>query len=235
MIQQTKGKIFLADQRGLNETASFRSMNTFNFGKYFNEHKQAFGDLYVLNDDTLAGGYSIKMLIEEDSCIILVPVVGAIKYTDTDGNDNIIAAGQVQAVWLNKGCIMEITNPFSDQPVNFLQIWFRANKPKQSCGLRLSTYDDVNGNLNKLVSAFPMNEGINILPCKLAVGKFSGRGETVYHPDSKTKGIFVFVIEGAFEVAGRLLHARDGLALWEVKDAEMEALSNDAIIAVIEH
>jgi redox-sensitive bicupin YhaK (pirin superfamily) len=235
MIHQAKGKIFLADQRGLNETASFRSMNTFNFGNYFNEHKQAFGDMYVLNDDTLAGGYSIKMLVEEDSCIILVPVAGAIKYTDMDGNDNIIAAGQVQAILLNKGCIMEITNPFSDQPVNFLQIWFRANKSNQSCGLRLSTYDDVNENLNRLVKASSEDPDTTMLPFKLAIGKFSGRGETVYHSAGTSKGIFVFVIEGAFEVAGRLLHAGDGMALWETLEVEMEALSNDAIISVIEH
>jgi len=235
MIQQAKGKIFLADQRGLNETASFRSMNTFNFGKYFNEHKQAFGDLYVLNDDTLAGGYSIKMLIEGDSCIILVPVTGAIKYKDTDGSDNIIAAGQVQAASLNKGCIMEITNPFSDQPVNFLQIWFRLNKSIQPFDPEIATYNDVNENLNRLVKAFSGDPDTNMLPFNIAIGKFSGRGETVYHRAGKSKGIFVFVIEGAFEVAGRLLHARDGLALWEAKDVEMEALSNDAIIALIEH
>jgi len=235
MIQQSKGKIFLADQRGLNETASFRSMNTFNFGKYFNEHKQAFGDMYVLNDDTLAGGYAVKMLIEEDSFIILVPVAGAIEYKDNHGNKNIIAAGQVQAVWLYRGCVMEINNPFSDQPVNFLQLWFRANKPIQPRFLQLITYNDVNENLNSLVKALPIDLDTNTLPFELAIGKFSGRGETVYHPASQNNRIFVFVIEGAFEVEGRLLHAGDGLALWEAKEAEMEALSNDAIILVIEH
>jgi redox-sensitive bicupin YhaK (pirin superfamily) len=51
---------------------------------------------------------------------------------------------------------------------------------------------------------------------------------------NKNAGLFVFVIEGAFEVEGRLLHERDSLALWETGKAEMEALSNDAIILVIE-
>jgi len=35
-------------------------------------------------------------------------------------------------------------------------------------------------------------------------------------------------------VEGRLLHARDGLTLWETEEAEMEALSNDAIVLLIE-
>ena len=44
----------------------------------------------------------------------------------------------------------------------------------------------------------------------------------------------MFVIEGAFEVQGTLLHARDGLALWGTDKLEKEALSNDAIILLIE-
>lgn len=42
------------------------------------------------------------------------------------------------------------------------------------------------------------------------------------------------MIEGVFEVQGTLLHARDGLAIWEAEEVEMEALSNDAIIFLIE-
>ena len=51
---------------------------------------------------------------------------------------------------------------------------------------------------------------------------------------NKEAGAFVFVIEGAFEVQGTLLHERDGLALWKTEEVEMEALSNEAIILVIE-
>jgi len=35
-------------------------------------------------------------------------------------------------------------------------------------------------------------------------------------------------------VQHRLLHARDGLVLWDAKEIEMEALSNDAIILLLE-
>ncbi|MEO5593159.1 MAG: hypothetical protein ABIR15_06605 [Chitinophagaceae bacterium] len=51
---------------------------------------------------------------------------------------------------------------------------------------------------------------------------------------NKNAGLFAFVIKGAFEMEGRLPHARDGWALWDTGAAEMKALSNDAIILVIE-
>ncbi len=46
--------------------------------------------------------------------------------------------------------------------------------------------------------------------------------------------LYFFVIQGAFEVANRLLEARDGLGLWSVKEVELEALSNEAIVLVLQ-
>jgi len=235
MIQQSKGKIFLADQRGVNETEKFQSRHTFKFGKYFNEHKEAFGNIYLLNDDILAGGGEIKMLAKEPSHIIRVPVAGAINYNDNAGNSKLVAAGQVLFTTAVKGDTITINNPFREEHVNFLQIWIRAGKTKMAAAKELVTYDDVNENLNSLVKITPVISSNRELPFILSIGKFSGRGETVYLPKNKKNALFVFVIEGAFEVEGRLLHGRDGLGLWETGVVEMEALSNDAIVLVAEY
>lgn len=233
MIRQAKGKMFLADGRGLNETECFQSWNTFNFGKYFNENKDPFGDLYVVNDDALDGGHSLRMIIEDHSYIILLPVVGAIAYKDNLGNQNLIAAGQAQVLDLAKDAVIEITNPFKEGLVNFLQIWIRAGKAKETATSNALTYD-VNKYLNSLIKIFPENSDASSLPFTASIGKFSGRRESIYKLASENSGLFVFVIEGAFEVEGRLLHARDGLALWEIEEVELEALSNDAIILIME-
>lgn len=230
MIQQAKAKIFLADERGLNETAWFSSQNTFNFGKYFNEHKYPFGNIYVVNDDTLDAGCSLKMLIEENSHIVLLPVMGAITFNDSYGNKNTVAAGQTQVLTFDKGGTLEIRNPFNDGLVNFLQIWIRAAEIEEAKDNHLYTYN-VNEHIDNLFKISPETEALHFT---VSIGKFNGRSETVYHLTNKNTGVFVFVIEGAFEVQGRLLHARDGLALWETNEVEMEALSNDAIILVIE-
>jgi redox-sensitive bicupin YhaK (pirin superfamily) len=233
MMVQTKAKIFLADERGLNETAWFRSWNTFNFGKYQQEHKKPFGDMYVLNDDTLEGGRSLSMLSEEKSYVILLPVIGAIGYKDSLGNESLIAAGQLHLIALDKGVTIQIINPFKEEMVNFLQLWIKADATTQTVHPYLSTYD-VNEFANDLVEVSPKSIGELDLPFSISIGKFSGRGETIYQSKNNNTGLFVFVIEGAFEVEGRLLHARDGLALQDIEQVEMEALSNDAILLIIE-
>lgn len=67
------------------------------------------------------------------------------------------------------------------------------------------------------------------------IGRYDGREEGIYevqNPDAH--GVFVFVIEGAFEVQNRLLHARDGLSLINVAEVDFEALSNDAMLLILE-
>lgn len=233
MITQVKAKIFLSEERGVNETNWFRSCNTFNFGKYCNEHKNPFGDIYVLNDDILDSGRSLRMLVEELSYVIILPVVGAVEYKDQSGNNELVAAGQLYIRCLDKGTNFEIINPFKKELVNFLQVWIRAGRPGTASFNSLATYD-INAFMNCLGGISPQNDGTGLLPFTISIGKFSGRGETTYGCRKSGNRIFVFVIEGAFEVEGRLLHARDGLAFWDASSVKVEALSNDAILLLIE-
>jgi quercetin 2,3-dioxygenase len=233
MNRQSKAKIFLAEERGLNENSSFRSRHTFNFGNYFNEHKGPFHDIYVVNDDTLDGGRSLRVLVQEHSYIILLPVVGAVVYKDSLRHEGLVAAGQLQIFAVDKGGAIELTNPFKEDQVNFLQIWIKAGSVPAPEPYFLHTYN-VNEQPGKLISLSPGNTGKPVLPFTVSIGKFRARAETAYRSMLDTTALFFFVLEGAFEVAGRLMHARDGLALWETTEADMEALSNDAILLLIE-
>lgn len=229
MVQQNKGKIFLADERGHNEMDWFRSYNTFNFGQYQLEHKAPFGPLYVLNDDTLAGGKSISMTMEASSLLLLIPVVGAITYNDNLGNSTLIEAGECQVYAMPGNTTFHIGNPYDNELVNFLQVWFyNTAVEEEDNGPQVISFDIVN-NRNQLVP-IPVDN----TPFKFGMGKYAGREESIYKLSDARNGVFVFVVEGAFEVQYRLLHPRDGLALWETEEIELEALSNDAIILVME-
>jgi hypothetical protein len=213
MVPQSKGKMFLAAERGLNELSWFRSYNTFNFGRYYNEHKTPFGALYVLNEDTLAGGRVITMNVEEDSDIILIPVVGAVTC-----NNDVIAAGQIQLLSMKAGTSFSVANPYETELVKFLQIWIKGTTSS-----RLIDFD-LDAEKNQLLEL-----------CKgVMIGKFGGREEAVYKLSDPGNSMFAFVIEGVFEVQYRLLHAGDSLGLSEIEEVELEALSNNAIILMIE-
>lgn len=58
--------------------------------------------------------------------------------------------------------------------------------------------------------------------------------EVVYALSHPGHSLFVFVVQGAFEVQYRLLEGGDGLALWALSQTEIEALSDEAILLLLE-
>lgn len=230
MIKQSGAKIFLSQERGKDETSVMRSYKTFNSGNYFNEHKSAFGNLYILNDNTLAPGATIKFEVEEACYIVLIPVAGGIIYSDSSGNGAAIISGEAQALLLSPGTIANIQNPYPDHLVNYIQICFKATGPIVP-SLNITGKFNIEEGKNMLQDFFSESYA---LPFRLTIAKLDGRAETVYELKNKKKGIYVYVIEGAFEVQYRLLHERDGLALWDIPAIEVEALSNNAILLIAE-
>ncbi len=238
MNQQPKAKIFLADERGCDEKDWYRSYSTFNFGKYYNEHKQAFDRLYVLNDDTLEGGRRLNMNIKESAVMLLLPIVGAVSYKDSFKNEKTVHAGRLHVSYLPAGAAIEVSNPYTNELINFLQIRIKAEIPETDNKPEIYSFD-LNENKNNLIPLTTAASTANTtaatqLPL-IAMGKFAGREEAIYTLKNEQNNLFVFIIQGVFEVQGRLLHARDGLGLWDVsEDIELEALSNDAIVLMLE-
>ncbi|MCM5529065.1 hypothetical protein [Parasegetibacter sp. NRK P23] len=222
--------MFLSEQRGCNELSWFRSYNTFNFGGYFNPYKIPFGNLYVLNDDTLAGGKSLLMQVEEPSVILLIPVVGAVQYKDDYGNDAFVEAGACMVARIGGGKKLELINPYANELINFIQIWFRVSTTESFGNIQTFLFN-LDAHPNVMLPLFSADESSVAKPF---IGKFDGRVEGEMCVSEGMNGFFVFVIEGAFEVEGRLLHARDGLALWNLQKIEWEALSGGAILMVLQ-
>ncbi|HWB28200.1 MAG TPA: pirin family protein [Chitinophagaceae bacterium] len=236
MVPQSNGKIFLTEERGLTEKEWFRTYSTFNFGRFNNKNKSSFGALAVLNEDTLAGGKSLQMPVTQATDIILIPTVGDIEFADTHGNTSLIQVGEVQLFSLQAGTSFTISNPFETELVNFLQLWLQPSSPLSNQSPQLFAFDIENGK-NNLVSIFHHIQQITAASSTqyiLSIGKFDGREETVYTLNDPKNGLFVFVIEGAFEVQYRLLHNGDGLALWNIDEVELEALSNNAVLLMLE-
>ncbi|MBI1781679.1 MAG: hypothetical protein HYR66_09965 [Sphingobacteriales bacterium] len=225
MTKVAAAKIFLADERGIHETERLQIRSTFCFENYVNEHKQSAGDLYVLNDNILAPGAAATFIATQNSYMVLLPIAGAITVKETT-----IAAGQVMIVPMNEKEQLTIRNAFSNETINYLQLCFKTDSVDGK--ILSNTFDELNKNQNELKEIAPVKDQQAQYPFSVSLGLFNGRGETTCTLKDPTKKIFVFVITGAFEVEGRLLHESDGLALWNSSNVEMEALSNDALILV---
>ncbi|MBH8568690.1 hypothetical protein KB206_07350 [Microvirga sp. STS02] len=230
MIAQTPGKIFLADERGLAESDRFRRYSTFSFGAWARPHKGPFGRLFGLNEETLADGHTLVFTVVEASHVFIVPITGAVVLA-SDVLETTVSVEEATVLTLPADSTLHVRNPYDTKLVSFLHLWLLADAPAAaSSELRGSFSSEAIH--NQLARLLPATD--NLLPFTASLGRFDGRQEAVYQLENTANSLFVFVLAGAFEVESRLLHEKDGLALWDVAEIELEALSNDALILVLE-
>ena len=240
MIKQTPGKIYLADQRGVVESHQFRRESTFNFGDFQHAHKEPFGRLYGLNEETLAGGHAVELAVAHDSYLVLLPVTGAVGFGTGGGAHGTVEAEEVLTLSVPAGTTVQLRNPFAGELISFLHLWVRATAPltplAPAVGLK-TVFDGqlLENQLRELVGTRTEDQSPAYpnLPFRLSLGRFMGRQETVCRV-APGNTLFAFVIAGAFELEGRLLHEKDAVALWDVEEIELEALSNHALVLVLE-
>ena len=237
MDTQTQAQLYLADQRGCLQIDYFRSYHSFNFGQYNAENRQPFGSLQMLNDDTLTAGHTIKMQVAENTDILILPIVGGLEYKTSLGT-GFLEAGQATVFSLSNGMDYEIINPYEAELINFLQIWLPNTSSDFSPKIQQTSFDLTDK--NKLIPIFFLNStGLNHNRGSSGfIGKYDGRKDGIYQAKKgiQPTGIFVFILSGVFEVQNRLLHERDGLSLMNIQneDVEFEALSNNAILLLME-
>ncbi|GAB3584771.1 pirin family protein [Hymenobacter daeguensis] len=230
MIPQTPGKIFLAAERGLTESDRFRRYSTFNFGPWAHAHKGPFGRLYGLNEETLAGNHTLHFTVAEASHVLIMPLAGAVELGCAGMPATTIGVEETLLLTLPAGSVLQVGNPFATELVGFLHIWLLADAPVSAVTAQQAPFRfaDSPSALMPLFLAAPGR------PLAASIGQFAGRREAIYRPSSPAASVYAFVLAGAFEVEGRLMHEKDGLALWDTAEFELEALSNDAVVLVLE-
>lgn len=228
-LMDIQGKIYPADERGLTETSIVKRHSTFNFEKYYHKDKVASGALFICNDEYIAGGKLSFFLSREDSYQLFFPVTGRLDIVQ-NGKAFSIETGQVQVLNAGKGEVLEISNPYSNDLVNYLQIGLTTDLFLLRAGEMRFNFDfeKYPNQLTEIISSTK-------LPFKLSTGIFTPQEEITYQLQNPENKFFCFIIDGAFEVEGRRLHARDSLALWNVEQVKWSALSNHAIILILAH
>ncbi|GLU43972.1 hypothetical protein [Allomuricauda sp. NBRC 101325] len=216
MVQQP-AKIFLADKRYRYESNEYRCLST------PIERVEIQENVSRISDETLAPGKSKLFTIEKNTSVILMPLVGEVLYGTLDKKQTVkVAPEELQVVSLKKGTTFKIQNPSKKYSVNYIQIWL-----KDALEDKKVSYSDYGQNaLNTIF------ESQNL---KLHFGVLDGRVEAELVPAQTKNTLVAFVINGAFELQNRLLETRDSLMLWNLEHLELEALSENAIVLLLEN
>ncbi|UEG52114.1 hypothetical protein LLH06_14200 [Mucilaginibacter daejeonensis] len=230
MTQLTPGQIYLADQRGVFEDAQKRRFSTFNYSNYYYEHRSPRSDLRVFNEWYLAPQARVELSVEQEGYLILLPLTGELICQINGVGPTSVNVDEVLMQYVSAGTRFCLIDPDSKESVNFLHVEVSSSAKIDLDFVRKVPFD-LASSPDKLLLLTPYSSEI---PIKLHVGYFAGRKETVCQLSGSSSVLFAFVMNGAFEIQGRLLHKGDGLALWDTTETDIEALSENAVLLTFE-
>jgi redox-sensitive bicupin YhaK (pirin superfamily) len=174
--------------------------------------------------DTFLSPASVHTLtLTEGYKNILMPVVGNLNVSSKAAGERAIGPGDLFR--LDEKEIV-LKNPFAEESINFLFIRLRESEIDEKQGDSLSLLDL--HCKNKLIAGSGSSGQIK-------VGVYDSRVKDIVQHTYNGRSFFLYVLNGSFEVEGRLMEYRDTLYLWNTSQLELEALSEAAIILLIEY
>ncbi|MCS3556648.1 MULTISPECIES: pirin family protein [unclassified Sphingobacterium] len=229
--------IHKSEKRGHVDFGWLKSAHSFSFGNYFDQDKVNFGALRVLNDDFVEAGNGFGRHPHDNMEIVSIPLAGVLAHQDSMGTSRDIQTGDVQIMSAGTGVTHSEFNGSKVDPVKFLQIWVIPNERQLTPSYDQKSYLDLDRK-NKFATIVSPNTAdtqavfIN-QDAYFNLADIEVDTTVNYQLHSEANGVYVFVLEGAIEIAGEKLNRRDAVGIWEINEIDMRATS-DAQVLLIE-
>lgn len=229
--------LFPASERGSANHGWLKANHTFSFGSYYDPQKVHFGALRVLNDDTVAPAMGFSKHPHDNMEIVTIPLSGALKHADSEGNSEIIYAGDVQHMSAGTGIYHSEINASRDEEVKLFQIWLFPKFKNIAPAYHQKTFD-IADRKNKFQLVVSPDEADNVVLIRqdaaFYLGNFDQNFETTFTKKFPENRIFLMVIEGKIEVADEILGRRDAIGLWELNELKIKSVEENTQLLLME-
>lgn len=214
MITKVEGSnLFLADHGWL------KSRFHFSFAEYHNPRNMNFGVLRVLNDDIVEPGTGFGAHPHRDMEIVSYIVQGELTHRDSMGNERTLGRGDMQYMSAGTGVLHSEYNQ-GETPVRFLQVWILPdrNEHAPAYGDAEIPWPDRENRWLHLVQggAHAPESGTRTIPVKVNQDVNFYVTETeqeIAFEVGAGRQAYLVLVEGAAEVNGHRLEARDALTV----------------------
>lgn len=203
-----------ASERGMAEHGWLTSRHTFSFADYHDPAQMGFGDLRVINEDTVQPSQGFGAHPHRDMEIISYVLTGALEHKDNMGNVASIVPGDVQRMSAGTGVVHSEYNASDKDPVHFFQIWVLPDTQGIDPGYEQKAFsDDEKRNQLRLVASRDGRDGSIIVHQDLALyASLLDQGAWVTHRPESGRRTWIQLASGAVTVNGQELSAGDGIA-----------------------
>jgi len=206
----------------------------FSFAGYRDPKNMGWGALRVWNDDTIAPNSGFPPHPHADMEIITYVREGAITHQDSLGNHGRTGAGDVQVMSAGTG-VRHAEYNLEPSTTRLFQIWIEpgAQGGAPSWGTKPFPKTDRQGEFVALASGFA--EDADALPIRTdarVLGANLKAGQSASYPLGPGRRAYLVPAQGAVEVNGVRLDARDGAAIADENELIVKALDDAEIVLV---
>lgn len=220
-----------ANTRGHANHGWLNSFHTFSFAGYHNSERNNFGNLRVLNDDTVAAGMGFGAHPHDNMEIISIPLSGDLAHKDSIGSQEIIKQGDIQVMSAGTGVTHSEFNASKENEVKFLQIWLFPNKIDAEPRYDQLTFPEIRNELVQIISPNKDDAGLWInQDAWFHLGKVDAGFETTYTLKNPENGLYIFIIEGDVTIDSQDLNKRDAIGITDATDVKIKATTNAEIL-----
>jgi redox-sensitive bicupin YhaK (pirin superfamily) len=211
-----------SQDRGQADHGWLKSFHSFSFAGYYDPAHMGFGNLRVINDDTVAAGGGFGTHGHRDMEIVSYVLDGALAHQDSMGNgtagganSGVMRPGDVQRMTAGTGVRHSEFNHSKDSATHFLQIWILPERGGLTPGYEQISVPEASkrGKL-ALVAAPETVPGAVTLnaDARIFAGLFDGaESQELALPAGRLT--YVHVARGSVRVNGQQLGAGDALKI----------------------
>lgn len=212
--------------RGRTTTGWLNSYHTFSFGSFNDPTRMGFGNLRVLNEDTIAPGSGFSTHEHNDMDIMTIVLSGTLEHKDDQGNHSTIGVGDVQLMSAGRGVRHSEYNASTENAARFLQIWLIP--------------DQLGGAPHYAQSAIPVSKqsalaarkgGLVPLLSDTIVSRCQFEEGEVQQLDTDEAALnFLHIVDGMADAEGEKLRAGDGLQIPSNESVSLSWMSQGDVI-----
>lgn len=223
-----------ANTRGAADHGWLKSYHSFSFASYHNPERMGFGALRVINDDQVAPSQGFGTHPHSNMEIISIPLSGALKHEDSEGNQAVIKNGEVQLMSAGTGVYHSEYNNSSKENVNFLQIWVmpkeqnirpRYDQKAFDLDSRKNKFQTVVNPIGKGLGGVEINQDAYFSLADLDKGK-----NLKYKSHGTAQGQYLFILNGKVEIDSQTLETRDAMGITNASEFEIIAKENTQLL-----
>lgn len=206
----------------------------FSFADYHEPSRTRWGALRVWNDDRIAPHSGFAPHPHEDMEIITYIRTGAISHEDSLGNKGRTEAGDVQVMSAGTGIRHSEWN-HEDIDTTLFQIWILPDRKGEAPGWGTRPFPKGDRSGRFIVLASGMAEDVGALPIRAearVLGATIRAGESVTYQTDPARHLYLVSADGALEINGTPVAARDGVAITGLGVLGVTALEDAELVLV---